>query len=92
MITLDLIMPEGVKNKRYEKLQRVEEVVTYLNFYKHYKHSPIEVHITGYDDFHKEEVNISFVDIKSPIHYNAVCFEFEAFANSYKEVSDGKRL
>ena len=58
MITIDLIMPEGVKNKRYENLQRIEEVLTYLNFYKHYKHSPVAIHITGYDDFHKEDVNI----------------------------------
>lgn len=72
MITLNLIMPEGVKDRSYEKLQRMEEVSTYLEFYKHYKHSPVEVHITGYDDYRKEDVNISFVDIKSPIHFNAV--------------------
>lgn len=77
MLSLELKMPEGVKDRKYEKLQRVEEVVTYLNFYKHYKHSPIAVHITGYDDFHKEDVNISFVDIKSPIHYNAVVLSIE---------------
>lgn len=80
MISLELKMPEGVRDRSYNMLEDLREVIVYLNFYKHYKHSPIGVHIHG-TDRHGNEINWDIEDIKSPIHYNAVVYEIESMVS-----------
>lgn len=80
MLTLELKMPEGVKDRSYNKLEEMREVYTYLKFYQHYKHSPIGVHIYGTSRPYNEYVDFNFKDIKSPLHYNAVVFEIGTFS------------
>lgn len=69
MLTLTLTMPDGVSDKTYEGLTW-DDVITYLHFYKHYKHSPTGVCIEG------EKTHLWF-RCKSPIHYNAVVLSIE---------------